>query len=190
MTKNKTEILTINSKQITVIIGNDNDYISLTDMAKCKDWDVEPRYTITKWMSNRNTVEFLCLWEELHNPDFNRNESVAVKQSAGLNSYNLSPKKWVESTNAKGIISKAGKYGGTYAHKDIAFDFGTWISSSFRLLLFKEFQRLKNAEYKRINQEWNYSRFLAKANYKIHTDAIKDVLVPISALPDPMKGIV
>jgi len=185
-----TSVITVDSSPITIISDGDNDFISLTDMAKSKDWEVEPRYTITRWMSNRNTLEFLSIWEELHNPSFKRNESVAVKKDAGLNSFNLSPKRWIESTRAIGIKSKAGKYGGTYAHKDIAFEFGMWISPRFKLLLIKEFQRLKESESKRLNQHWNYSRFLAKANYKIHTDAIKDVLVPLSVLPENLRGIV
>ena len=190
MSKNKPNIITVDSNQIRIIsVGND-DYVSLTDMARSKEWDMEPRHTISRWMSNRNTVEFLCIWEELHNQNSNRTEFDTVRKNAGLNSFTLTPKKWIELGNAVGIVSKAGKYGGTYAHRDIAFEFGIWISPRFKLLFIKEFQRLKESENKQLNKEWSYARFLAKANYKIHTDAIKDVLLPISPLPDNMKGIV
>jgi len=190
MPRNLINTITVESNQIRVVNINDDDYISLTDIAKSKDWEMEPRHVISRWMSNRNTVEFLGIWEEIHNQNFNRTEFDTVRQNAGLNSFTLTPKKWIEDANSIGFTSKSGKYGGTYAHKDIAFEFGMWISPRFKLLLIKEFQRLKETESKRLDQEWNYSRYLAKANYTIHTDAIKEVLVPISTLPENRKGII
>ena len=131
-------------------------------------------------MRNRNTLEFIGIWEELYNPNFKGNEFVTFKSQAGLNSFNLTPKKWIEATNAIGIISKAGRYGGgTFAHKDIAFEFGTWLSSGFKLYLIKEFQRLKEEENTRLNVGWNLQRTLAKVNYRIHTDAIKENIIPL-----------
>ena len=135
---------------------------------------------IRNWMRNRNTVEFLGIWEQLYNPNFKGVEFDTFKKEAGLNSFNLTPKKWVESTNAIGIISVSGRYGGTYAHKDIAFEFGAWISPMFKLLLIKEFQRLKEIETNQYNLEWNVKRVLSKVNYTIQTDAVKDYIVPKS----------
>lgn len=190
MTKSKSNTITVESTKITIFQHGKNDFISLTDMAKGRPGVGTPKDHIRNWMRNRNTVEFLGLWESIHNPNFKGVEFDTFRKQAGLNSFNLTPKLWTESTDAIGIISKSGKNGGTYAHKDIAFEFGVWISPKFKILLIKEFQRLKEIEYSQLKQQWDYSRFLAKANYKIHTDAIKDVLVPISTLPDPMKGIV
>ena len=133
---------------------------------------------IRNWMRNRNTVEFIGLWETLHNPNFKPVEFDTFRKQAGLNSFNLTPKKWIESTNAIGFISKSGRYGGTYAHKDIAFEFGSWISPMFKLLLIKEFQRLKEAESNQYNLEWNVKRILTKTNYQLHTDAIKEHIIP------------
>ena len=133
---------------------------------------------IRNWMRNRNTVEFIGLWETLHNSNFKGVEFDTFRKQAGLNSFNLTPKKWVEATNAIGIISKSGRYGGTYAHKDIAFEFGSWISPMFKLLLIKEFQRLKESESNQYNLEWNVKRILTKTNYQIHTDAIKEHIIP------------
>ena len=145
----------------------DEDYISLTDMLKSKDGE----FFISDWLRNRNTIEFLGIWEEIHNPNFNYGEFAIIKSYAGLNSYKISVKEWVAKTNAIGIISKAGRYGGTYAHKDIAFEFGMWISLKFKLLLIKEFEKLKQLEQKQLG--WNAKRELSKINYRIHTDAIK-----------------
>ena len=134
---------------------------------------------IYSWMRNRNTLEFIGIWEELNNPDFKGNEFVTFKSQAGLNSFNLTPRKWINATNAIGIISKAGRYGGgTFAHKDIAFEFGSWLSAEFKLYLIKEFQRLKEDENDRLKLDWNLQRTLAKVNYNIHTDAIKENLIP------------
>ena len=152
-----------------------DDFISLTDIAKLKDSD-NPRYIIQNWLRNRNTIEFLGVWESLYNPYFNRVEFDAFRSQAGLNSFVMTPQKWVESTRAIGIISKAGRYGGTYAHKEIAFEFASWISVEFKLYLVKEFERLKTEEMKQLG--WDIKRNLAKINYRIHTDAIKENLIP------------
>ena len=158
--------------KITYFNMNDEDYISLTDMLKSKDGD----FFISDWLRNRNTLEFLGIWEELHNPDFNYGEFAIIKNQAGLNSFKISVKEWVSKTNSIGVIAKTGRYGGTYAHKDIAFEFGMWISPKFKLLLIKEFERLKAEEQKQLG--WDAKRELSKINYKIHTDAIKKNLIP------------
>ena len=152
-----------------------DDFISLTDIAKLKDSD-NPRYIIQNWLRNRNTIEFLGVWESLYNPSFNRVEFDAFRSQAGLNSFVMTPQKWVEATGAIGIVSKAGRYGGTYAHKEIAFEFASWISVEFKLYLVKEFERLKTEEMKQLG--WDIKRNLAKINYRIHTDAIKENLIP------------
>jgi KilA-N domain len=172
MAKNKT--ITVKGTEITVVSFNDEDYISLTDMIKAKDGD----FFISDWLRNRNTVEFLGVWENLHNPSFNYGEFAIIKSQAGLNSYKISVKEWVAQTNAVGLKAKAGRYGGTYAHKDIAFEFAMWISAEFKVYLIKEFQRLKESENDRLKLEWNLQRTLAKINYRIHTDAIKENLIP------------
>lgn len=154
---------------------NRDDYISLTDIAKVKDSD-NPRYIIQNWLRNRNTIEFLGVWESLYNPDFNRVEFDAFRSQAGLHSFVMTPQKWIEATQAIGIVSKAGRYGGTYAHKEIAFEFASWISVEFKLYLVKEFERLKSEELKQLG--WDIKRNLAKINYRIHTDAIKENLIP------------
>ncbi len=164
--------LKVANQIINYTIINDEDYISITDMLKSKDGD----FFVSDWLRNRNTIEFLGIWEELHNPNFNYGEFAIIKSQAGLNSYKISVKEWVNKTNAIGIISKAGRYGGTYAHKDIAFEFGMWISPKFKLLLIKEFERLKQEEQKQLG--WNAKRELSKINYRIHTDAIKNNLIP------------
>ncbi len=158
--------------EITVIRDKKEDYISLTDMIKSKDGS----FFISDWLRNRNTIEYLGIWEKIHNPDFNYGEFAIITSKAGLNSYKLSVKEWVEKTNAIGLIAKAGRYGGTYAHRDIAFEFGMWISAEFKIYLVKEFQRLKENEAK--NLGWDIRRNLSKINYKIHTTAIKENLVP------------
>ena len=164
--------LNVLNQKITYIKIDNEDYISITDMLKSKDGD----FFVSDWLRNRNTIEFLGIWEEIHNPNFNYGEFAIIKSQAGLNSYKISVKEWTNKTNAIGIISKAGRYGGTYAHKDIAFEFGMWISPKFKLLLIKEFERLKAEEQKQIG--WNAKRELSKINYRIHTDAIKNNLVP------------
>ncbi|MFO7789005.1 MAG: KilA-N domain-containing protein [Bacteroidales bacterium] len=164
----------VEDTEVTIIKANEEDYISLTDMLKAKDGD----FFISDWLRNRNTVEFLGIWERVNNPDFNYGEFATIRSQAGLNSYKISVKEWVEKTNAIGLQAKAGRYGGTYAHKDIAFEFGMWISPQFKIYLIKEFQRLKEEEQQRQSLEWNVSRTLAKVNYRIHTDAIKAHLIP------------
>lgn len=167
---------TINVKGIvvTVTTGRDEDYISLTDMLKAKDGD----FFIADWLRNRNTVEFLGIWETVHNPGFNYGEFATIRSQAGLNRYKISAKEWVDKTNAIGLRASAGRYGGTYAHPDIAFEFGMWISPEFKVYLVKEFRRLKEEEASAKSLEWNFQRILAKVNYRIHTDAIKEHLLP------------
>lgn len=171
----KQQSIIVQDRKISVMKVRDEDYISLTDMVKNFGDDV----MIYQWMRNRNTVEFIGVWEQLHNPTFKGIEFDTFKKQAGLNSFSLTPKKWIEATNAIGFVSKSGRYGGgTYAHKDIAFEFGTWISPQFKLFLIKEFQRLKEEENLRLAQGWDIKRMLAKINYKIHTDAVKAHLIP------------
>ena len=170
----KTTKIHVEDKIISIIKRDEQDYICLTDMVR----DEEGTDHIRNWMRNRNTVEFIGLWETLHNPDFNPVEFDTFRKQAGLNNCNLTPKKWIEKTNAIGITSKSGRYGGTYAHKDLAFEFGAWISPMFKLLLIKEFQRLKEIETNQYNLEWNVKRILSKTNYLIHTDAIKEHIIP------------
>ena len=162
-----------------MISKHGQDYISLTDMLKAKDGD----FFISDWLRNRNTVEFLGIWETVYNPAFNYGEFALVKSHAGLNSYKISVKEWVEKTHAIGLQATAGRYGGTYAHKDIAFEFGMWISAEFKIYLIKEFQRLKDEEARTSSLEWNFQRTLSKVNYKIHTDAIKERQIPPRLTP-------
>lgn len=166
--------ITVKNTSVSVISANDNDYISLTDIAKYKS--DEPASVIGNWLRNRNTLEYLGIWESLYNPNFNLLEFEGFKKEAGLNAFTLSPQKWINATNAIGIISKSGRNGGTYAHKDIAFKFASWISVEFELYMVKEFQRLKEEEQKQIG--WSAKRELSKINYHIHTDAIKQNLIP------------
>jgi KilA domain-containing protein len=170
----KNKIMTVQGTPITIIQQNEADYISITDMLKAKDGD----FFISDWLRNRNTVEFLGIWENVHNPHFNYGEFAIIKSFAGLNNYKLSVKDWVEKTNAIGLKATAGRYGGTFAHKDIAFEFGMWISAEFKVYLIKEFQRLKDEESNSKKLEWNLQRTLSKINYRIHTDAIKETLIP------------
>jgi hypothetical protein len=172
MSKNKT--ITVKGIAITIVKQQKQDFISLTDMLKAKDGD----FFISDWLRNRNTVEYLGIWETIHNPDFNYGEFALIKSQAGLNSYKISVKEWVEKTNAVGIKAQAGRYGGTYAHSEIAFEFGMWISAEFKIYLIKEFQRLKEDENDRLKLGWNLQRTLSKINYHIHTDAIKEKLIP------------
>lgn len=156
---------------------NGSDYISLTDIARYKDSE-RSDYILQNWLRLRSTIEFIGLWEQLHNPQFNSIEFDGFKNEAGSNSFSLTPKRWIEATRAVGLVSKAGRYGGTYAHKDIAFEFASWVSAEFKLYLITEFQRLKEDESQRLKLEWNLQRTLAKINYQIHTDAIKENLIP------------
>jgi len=169
----------VQNTEVTIIQHNGMDYVSLTDIAKFKT--DEPNVVIGNWMRNRNTIEFLGIWECLYNSNFKPLEFEGFKKEAGLNAFTLSPQKWIERTNAMGIISKSGRYGGTYAHKDIAFKFAGWISIEFELYIIKEFQRLKEEEQKALG--WSAKRELAKINYHIHTDAIKRNLIPSELTP-------
>ena len=169
--------ITVQGTAITILNQNENDYISLTDMVKNFDGGSS---LIENWLKNKDTILFLGVWEQINNPNFNSPEFEGIKNEAGRNSFYLSAKKWIESTNAKGIIASAGRYGGTFAHKDIAFEFGSWLSPEFKLYLIKEFQRLKEDENQRLSLEWNLNRTLAKINYRIHTDAIKQHIIPES----------
>lgn len=170
---------------ITILNINEIDYISLTDIVRSEEGDDY----IRNWMRNRNTVEFLGLWEQLNNPNFKGVEFDTFRKQTGLNNFNLTPRKWIEATDAIGIISKSGRYGGTYAHKDIAFEFATWLNPSFKLYLIKEYQRLKEVESNHYNLEWNVKRVLSKVNYTIQTDAIKDYVIPHSTLPEAKKSL-
>ena len=164
----------VQNTNISIININGEDYVSITDLARHKSDD--PTAVIGNWMRNRNTIEFLGIWESLYNSDFKPLEFERFRKEAGLNAFTLSPKKWIETTNATGLISKSGRYGGTYAHKDIAFKFASWISVEFELYIVKEFQRLKTEEQKSLG--WSVKRELSKINYRIHTDAIKQNLIP------------
>src|SRR5690606_17044594 len=176
MVKNKK----ITVQQIDIVLYEDNrqDYISLTDIARYRDAE-RSDYILQNWMRNRSTIEFIGLWEQFHNPNFNSIEFDGIKNMSGSNSFSLTPKRWIEETNAIGIVSKTGRYGGTFAHRDIAFEFATWLSAEFKFYLIKEFQRIKEEESNRNQIEWSFQRTLAKVNYHIHTDAIKETLIPV-----------
>lgn len=170
--------ITVNNIEVSISVQPDsNDYICLTDMAHFKD-NERTNYIIQNWMRLRSTIEFLGLWERINNPNFKGIEFDAFRMEAGTNSFILTPKQWIEKTGAIGIISKPGRYGGTYAHKDIAFEFGTWLSPEFKLYLIKEYQRLKEAEMCPLQGEWSVKRILSKVNYTLHTNAIKDFIIP------------
>ena len=175
--------LKVDNKIINYMEVEYEDYISITDMLKSKNGN----FFVADWLRNRNTIEFLGIWEELHNPNFNYGEFAIIRSNAGLNSYKISVKEWTEKTNAIGIFAKTGRYGGTYAYKDIAFEFGMWISPEFKIYLIKEFERLKEEE--RAQLGWNAKRELTKINYRIHTDAIKNNLIP-TELTARQKSIV
>lgn len=177
--------INIDGKEITIIKNHTEDYISLTDMAKSQMQEV----IIIKWLSLKSTIEYLGEWEALYNPNFNYTDFGTIKNNAGSNNFVLSVKNWIEATGAIGISAKAGRYGGTYAHKDIAFQFGMWISPKFQLLLIKEFQRLKDDENNRLGLQWNFQRTLAKVNYHIHTYAIKENLIPKNITPAQKNSI-
>ncbi len=173
----KKETIIVQKLSITIIVANGHDYISLTDIARNKNAE-EPKDVVKNWMRNRSTIEFLGLWEQLNNKHFKGVEFDSYLAEAGSNAFTLSPSKWIENTNAIGLITKSGNQGGTYAHKDIAFEFATWISAAFKLYLITEFQRLKGEESDRLKLDWNFQRTLAKINYRIHTDAISQNLLP------------
>ncbi len=175
MSRNKK--IEVKGTEITIFNTEIDEFISLTDIAKYKD-AAHTDSIIQNWLRNRNTIELLGFWETLNNPNFKPLEFEGFRKQAGLNSFVMTPKRWIESTNAVGIISKSGRYGGTFAHKDIAFEFASWISIEFKLYVIKEFQRLKEDESNRLKLNWDFQRTLAKVNYHIHTDAIKENLIP------------
>jgi KilA-N domain len=177
MSKAKRTTIEVQGTAIGILSQPDGDYISITDMVRNFDG---AGALIEQWLKNKDTVLFLGVWERINNPGFNSLEFEGIRNEAGRNSFFLSAKKWIEMTGAKGLIASAGRYGGTYAHKDIAFEFGSWLSPEFKLYLIKEFQRLKDDENDRLKLEWNLQRTLAKINYRIHTDAIKEKLIPPS----------
>jgi len=172
--------LTVLNQDVSHYAQNEDDFISLTDIARYKDSE-RTDYLLSNWMRNRNTIEFLGIWEQLNNPGFNPIEFDGIKKQTGLNSFILTAKQWIEKTRAIGLVSKPGRYGGTYAHKDIAFEFASWISVEFKLYLIKEFQRLKDEERKTLG--WDIRRNLARINYRIHTEAIQSHLIPAKLTP-------
>ena len=184
---NTSKKITVQNTEISVLIGkNDNDYISLTDMIKAKDGD----FFISDWLRNRNTLEYIGTWEMMYNPNFNYGEFATIKEKAGLNNFKVSVKELVMRTNAICLTAKTGRYGGTYAHKDIAFHFGMWISPTFQLYIVKEYQRLKEQESDPLSLEWNAKRILSKTNYTLHTDAIKNVIIPKMDIEAIKRGII
>jgi hypothetical protein len=184
----KKDKIIVEGTEITIISNKLNDYISLTDMAKYRNADF-PSETIQNWMRNRSTVEFLGLWERLYNPNFNYLEFEVIDKEAGQNAFVLTPKRWCESVNAIGIVTKQGRFAQTFAHKDIAFKFASWISVEFELYTIKEFQRLKEGENQRLSLEWNLQRTLSKINYQIHTSAISQNLLPKTLTKDQINYV-
>lgn len=182
MRKTGKATIEVQGTAVTVLSQAGDDYISLTDIAKHKEPERSDQ-VIQNWMRNRNTIEFLGVWERLHNVDFKPLEFEGFRNKAGLNSFVLTPRQWIEATHASGLVSKSGRYGGTYAHRDIAFEFASWISVEFKLYLIKEFQRLKEDESRRLSLAWNLNRTLSKLNYRIHTDAIQAHLIPPEVTP-------
>ena len=182
MSKSKKSTIEVKGTVVTVLSQASDDYISLTDIAKHKEPDRSDQ-VIQNWIRNRNTIEFLGVWERLNNVSFKPLEFEGFKTKAGLNSFVLTPRQWIDTTHASGLVSKSGRYGGTYAHKDIAFEFASWISVEFKLYLIKEFQRLKEDESRRLSLAWNLNRTLSKLNYRIHTDAIQAHLIPAAVTP-------
>lgn len=174
--------LDVQGSSINVMSKDNEDYICITDIARHKNED-RTDDLIRNWLRNRNTIEFLGIWEKLNNPNFNPVEFDGIKTQAGLNSFTLTPKQWIEKTNAIGIVSRTGRYGGTYAHTDIAFEFASWVSVEFKLYLIKDFQRLKKDENQRLSLDWQINRTLSKLNYQIHTDAIKTHIIPSLVAP-------
>ncbi|MCL2118805.1 MAG: KilA-N domain-containing protein [Planctomycetaceae bacterium] len=166
--------IVIQNTEITIITVENEDYICITDMLKAKDGD----FFVTDWLRNRNTLEYIGVWEQVYNPNFNYGEFAIIKSKAGLNNFKISVKEFAEKTNAISLQAKAGRYGGTYAHRDIAFEFAMWISPEFKIYIVKEFQRLKDAEVNPLLGAWNVTRILSKVNYTLHTDAVRDFVLP------------
>ena len=182
----KNRIINVQGHGINISQINNEDFICITDMAKTKEGDTRAIDIIKNWLRNRHTIEFLGAWESINNPDFKVEKFDHFRNQAGLNAFVLNPQTWIERTGAIGLISKSGRYGGTYAHKDIAFEFGSWISPTFKLYLIKEFHRLKEKENDTRHLQWNLRRSIAATNYRVHTDAIKEKLIPWS--DTPQKG--
>ena len=180
--KKSTTTIDVQGTAVSVISQSSDNYISLTDIAKHKE-PSRSDHVVQNWMRNRNTIEFLGVWERLNNGDFKPLEFEGFRNRAGLNSFVLTPRQWIDATHATGLVSKSGRYGGTYAHRDIAFEFASWISVEFKLYLIKEFQRLKEDENRRLSLAWNLNRTLSKLNYRIHTDAIQTHLIPAAVTP-------
>ena len=178
--------ITIDATEITIIQNNQEDYINLSDMARYRDKE-RTDYIIQNWLRTRYAIEFLGLWEKMNNPLFNSIEFDGIKNQSGSNSFILTPKQWISKTNSIGIISKQGRHGGTFAHKDIAFEFGSWLSPEFKFYLIREFQRLKTDENDRLKQDWDLQRTLSKINYRIHTDAIKEYIIPQEVSPQQIS---
>jgi hypothetical protein len=187
MAKSTSKII-VQEQEITLLNQNNEEYISLTDIARYRN-TMEPFSVINNWMRSRSTIEFIGLWEKLNNPDFKPIEFERFRNEAGSNYFVLSPQRWIEATNAVGIVSKSGRYGGTFAHTDIAFEFASWISQEFKLYLITEFKRLKTADNKRLQLEWNLQRTISKINYRIHTDAIKENLIPEEVTPKQAQKV-
>ena len=183
MSEKHTKTISVEGTEITILQIDDTDYICITDMLKAKDGD----FVVKDWLRNRNTLEFLGIWEKVYNPDFNWGEFALIRNQAGLNRFRISVKEYVEKTNAIGLKARAGRYGGTYAHKDIAFEFAMWISPEFKVYLVRDFQRLKEQEQARLG--WSAKRELTKINYRIHTDAIKQNLIPAEVTPQQASRI-
>ena len=182
----KSKKIEVKGTEILVYTEKDDEYISLTDIARYRDAE-RSDYILQNWMRNRSTIEFIGLWELFNNPDFNSIEFDGIKNQSGSNSFALTPKRWIETTHAIGIVSKTGRYGGTYAHRDIAFEFASWLSAEFKFYLIKEFQRLKDDEQKQLG--WTAKRELAKINYHIHTDAIKQNLIPAELTKEQINRV-
>ncbi|MCB0850667.1 MAG: KilA-N domain-containing protein [Bacteroidetes bacterium] len=185
MAKKNQIIITVQEREITVLQVKDEDYISLTDMAR--KFHEKTSVPIENWLKNRSTLDFIDIWEKFYNPDFNSQQMVGIKYRISENSYYLSVKKLIDETNAIGITSRAGRYGGTYAHRDIAFEFASWLSAEFKFYLIKEFQRLKEDEN---NRQWDYQRFLTKVNYRLHTDTIRDHILPALQAPKNREWVI
>ena len=181
----KFQKLVVNETEIALTQVKGEDFICLTHMMKAKDGD----FFISDWLRNSNTLEYLAAWETMSNPDFNYGEFAIIRNASGVNSFKISVKEWVSRTKAIGVQAKTGRYGGTYAHKDIAFNFGMWISPVFQLYIVKEYQRLKEAENNEYNLEWDVRRLMTKVNYVLHTDAVQKHIIPKSTLPEIKKGI-
>lgn len=184
----KRQQLDVEGVEVRLLTIQEDDYISLTDMARSSNERTD--LVLQTWMRNRNTIEFLGLWEELHNPNFNPYEFAGIKEQTGLNNFYISAKEWIDRTHAVGIVSRTGRYGGTFAHKDIAFEFGTWLSPRFKMFLIKDYQRLKEEENTVKSLDWSVKRLLTKANYRIHTEAVREYLIPPVWVNTKREGIV